>query len=1453
MKKRILAVFLTFFMLIGLMPTAALAAESEPTFSITLDTSGLINATATLSKSTGIVSATAVTLTLAPSFKDTVFNSPPTCEVAEGGQFEWGAEDEAPRQDGKSHIFTIYVYSDLTIKVSGVASANDSSTSYDPGSEGSWGPLGLPLGEEPSDFTVVYHPNGGDETDASKAENERLEKRVRGEYKLADCLFDPPSSSTTINTYDGYDSSIDIGGSMREGSVTWVGSPSLGASDLKFFGWTTTAYASVALAREAGATVYQPGDSFNVDADVDLYALWGDPDVELTPKDGHFVIKLSEDYDRTSGVVAWLPTGIKGVQIGSDDAQTLVERTDQSTPALTIVRATNALAISTDALASMVKNADGDDILIESEDKLAGSGLTYQEVNDASGAHLLYFAETSTEYKSEVGDLSVELPLDELIAYPFSLLELVKLIEYVETKADETYQAAGHAEDGSAEEARLYLEEEKLIATLSALNSLLDAKKDESSKITGERLYKLFAENFPNNVVAAQLGYYGIENSRASGNLVSYGQIMALCTEPAALELLDFIFGSANTPELDEWLAYEYDRIFNAEIGLTFAEAAAVLPDAGIAEADTTMKFSDLYDHIKTYADLVAVYQFATLKRETADADTLEQLKTLFDLLDAVAFERGWMLSGVSFDDVIEMGMKSQITEKLRKQPSISHNAILYYSLNTLKLCEDMLDMSAAEKLHTFLTERIAELEKLIVDLEVERVEEAKLGDEADNDLLADLSAQIEKYNSELYWRTSPAHLDTLAWLESLGASATDSDTTIDYTALAGTLVGYLKADTVAAMKAFVDDYIAMTTALGTATSAISDDDSAAELAANAEKVEAVSEALTGAVDAAYGSAYDLVLAAQADEILKTVASMTEEQLVDLASLMSGSSTDSDDPDGDDAPPAAPAEPLPDARIMIGSISGFDRSGLTYSLTGVANSLSNLIKGTKTELQSPIVLGAVGATASAVDSNGTTRPLDFTGSVQIAASSTKSVDLTGRLAGSSGVSGLANFDFSGIGSYMLSGTTNAEFAAALLAALGYDSSVPADVGVKLTTLVFGALHGSETTGGWLTGGATDETPVSDGEPLPDADDADFTDTDSIDYTGTVEVLGTLGVIDGSETTDAAEKLTPNEHATALAAYVVGTGVTDALSAAADAKGVLSREQVPYMVFDAIVNSLTGGKNALPDYTSGSTQGYYIDVAKGGLAKHATYAIAGDNGSTSAAPESGWENGTVNWGASFGIISNDKPTLGAHSAASRAEIFARLMNSTDGFDSDDLKSLLVSGSSEFEEDQVQIYGKTYTLFYTDHFSDYIIMFEPGSPFGDLNGSEWYYEDALLAFRALLIGTVDGDFEGERELTAAEMAEIFCLETPSDPTASVARQTFVTALYEHVSALGGDVSIGEETNILSYVDALELDETAFAAMQWACGAGVVIRKSDGVLDPNGAITRAEAAAMLRRALA
>lgn len=84
----------------------------------------------------------------------------------------------------------------------------------------------------------------------------------------------------------------------------------------------------------------------------------------------------------------------------------------------------------------------------------------------------------------------------------------------------------------------------------------------------------------------------------------------------------------------------------------------------------------------------------------------------------------------------------------------------------------------------------------------------------------------------------------------------------------------------------------------------------------------------------------------------------------------------------------------------------------------------------------------------------------------------------------------------------------------------------------------------------------------------------------------------------------------------------------------------------------------------------------------------------------------------------------------------------------------------------------------------------------------------------------------------------------------PNDQVTREQLAAILYRYAQYKKYDVSVGEDTNILSYNDAQSISSYAIPAIQWACGAGVVTGKSGSKLDPKGNATRAEVAAMLMR---
>ena len=116
------------------------------------------------------------------------------------------------------------------------------------------------------------------------------------------------------------------------------------------------------------------------------------------------------------------------------------------------------------------------------------------------------------------------------------------------------------------------------------------------------------------------------------------------------------------------------------------------------------------------------------------------------------------------------------------------------------------------------------------------------------------------------------------------------------------------------------------------------------------------------------------------------------------------------------------------------------------------------------------------------------------------------------------------------------------------------------------------------------------------------------------------------------------------------------------------------------------------------------------------------------------------------------------------------------------------------------------------------------------FSDVQADAWYAEAVgWAASNKVVTGYADGTFR---------------------PNAAVTREQAAAILYRYAQSQGIDVSVGENTNILSYVDVQQASEYAIPALQWAVGAGVLNGKNGGRLAPTGTATRAEIAAIMQR---
>ena len=201
------------------------------------------------------------------------------------------------------------------------------------------------------------------------------------------------------------------------------------------------------------------------------------------------------------------------------------------------------------------------------------------------------------------------------------------------------------------------------------------------------------------------------------------------------------------------------------------------------------------------------------------------------------------------------------------------------------------------------------------------------------------------------------------------------------------------------------------------------------------------------------------------------------------------------------------------------------------------------------------------------------------------------------------------------------------------------------------------------------------------------------------------------------------------------------------------------------------------------------------------------------------------------------------------------------------------------------------------FALDHASDYAIVIDDRShepvdlPFNDVPEGYWAYDAIQYVYgEGLMAGTSGSTFNPEGTTTRGQIVTILWRLSGSpvvnylmdfddvDPAAyyaeairwatsegiaggygggvfgpddPITREQLAVMLHRYAQHEGYDVSIGEDINILSYADAFDVSEYAVAALQWACGAGIISGTGDGsTLTPQGEATRAQAAVILMR---
>ena len=161
-------------------------------------------------------------------------------------------------------------------------------------------------------------------------------------------------------------------------------------------------------------------------------------------------------------------------------------------------------------------------------------------------------------------------------------------------------------------------------------------------------------------------------------------------------------------------------------------------------------------------------------------------------------------------------------------------------------------------------------------------------------------------------------------------------------------------------------------------------------------------------------------------------------------------------------------------------------------------------------------------------------------------------------------------------------------------------------------------------------------------------------------------------------------------------------------------------------------------------------------------------------------------------------------------------------------------------------------------------------------------DWYHDGVVYCLKnKIMQGDQNKFFNSSKEITWAEFLQILCniekvktepkegdkwysiavkwakdnkliYENDSDfnPESAISREQLASVFYLYAQFKGYDVSVGEETNILSYDDAFDISEYAIPAMQYAIGAGIINGKTISTVNPKDNATRAEIAVILER---
>ena len=113
----------------------------------------------------------------------------------------------------------------------------------------------------------------------------------------------------------------------------------------------------------------------------------------------------------------------------------------------------------------------------------------------------------------------------------------------------------------------------------------------------------------------------------------------------------------------------------------------------------------------------------------------------------------------------------------------------------------------------------------------------------------------------------------------------------------------------------------------------------------------------------------------------------------------------------------------------------------------------------------------------------------------------------------------------------------------------------------------------------------------------------------------------------------------------------------------------------------------------------------------------------------------------------------------------------------------------------------------------------------SIFSDVDNTKWYAEGVAWAAEKGIVTGYGGKF---------------------DPNGDITREQLAVMLWRYAG------SPKAKSGTLNFTDAYKVSSWALEAMRWATEKGIINGKGNGILDPTGKATRAQAAQMLKNFL-